>query len=263
MRWYSDLNLFQEDWFSELSSKHKVLWHYLSVSCNVAGIWSPNFKTASALTGEKFSDSDLKAFGARIRRLQSGKILLVGYATEQWGDLSSNQGIHKKILGLLKAEGLEISDLSVVYPHLYSATPEYTREGEGEREGVQKEKGYGEKETESSSKIPPPKEILVPFCEEHGVDPERFFDYYQTQGWCLANGRKMKDWESAVRQWARRGKSETNGHSFAKPNLSTHPGNPEWIGYKKDQVTEDQKAEFLRLKKQQEENRGHFTTAQH
>lgn len=36
------------------------------------------------------------------------------------------------------------------------------------------------------------------------VSPDAFIDHYAAQGWYLGNGRKMRDWTAAIRQWHRR-----------------------------------------------------------
>ena len=53
---------------------------------------------------------------------------------------------------------------------------------------------------------PPTPEEVRAYSEEQGlgIDPERFVDYYAAQGWRLSNGRAMKDWRAAARNWARR-----------------------------------------------------------
>lgn len=38
---------------------------------------------------------------------------------------------------------------------------------------------------------------------ETTVDPDKFFDYYEAQGWLLKNGLQMKDWKAAISQWER------------------------------------------------------------
>ena len=51
---------------------------------------------------------------------------------------------------------------------------------------------------------PPTIEQVIEYCNErqNGVDPERFFDYYTSNGWKVGkNG--MKDWKAAVRTWER------------------------------------------------------------
>ena len=46
------------------------------------------------------------------------------------------------------------------------------------------------------------------YCAErgNGLDAQRFVDYYERQGWKLANGRPMVDWKAAVRTWEQRDK---------------------------------------------------------
>lgn len=53
---------------------------------------------------------------------------------------------------------------------------------------------------------PPTPEEVRAYSEEQGLglDPERFVDYYAAQGWRLSNGRAMRDWRAAARNWARR-----------------------------------------------------------
>lgn len=38
------------------------------------------------------------------------------------------------------------------------------------------------------------------YTENLMVDPERFFDYYESQGWKVGRN-SMKDWKAAVRSW--------------------------------------------------------------
>ena len=44
------------------------------------------------------------------------------------------------------------------------------------------------------------------YAEAQGltVDAGRFMDYYTAQGWTLSNGRPLKDWRAALRNWGRR-----------------------------------------------------------
>ena len=50
--------------------------------------------------------------------------------------------------------------------------------------------------------IPPELEWVKEYCKERNnkVDPEKFFDFYESKGWKVGK-EKMKDWEASVRTW--------------------------------------------------------------
>lgn len=61
------------------------------------------------------------------------------------------------------------------------------------------------------NKMPPSIDDVEEYCKRrnNGIDAEEFVDYYAQQGWKLANGNPMKDWQAAVRTWEKRnGKKE-------------------------------------------------------
>jgi hypothetical protein len=55
--------------------------------------------------------------------------------------------------------------------------------------------------------IPPPIFLISKYCKERNneIDPEYFYDWYQTRGWKVGKD-KMKDWQSAIRTWEKRNK---------------------------------------------------------
>ena len=57
---------------------------------------------------------------------------------------------------------------------------------------------------------PPSVEDVREYCKEKGynVDPERFVDYYTSNGWKVGRN-PMKDWKAAARTWAK--KEKPNG----------------------------------------------------
>lgn len=69
----------------------------------------------------------------------------------------------------------------------------------------------GGKPKRSNVFIKPTLEQVTQYCAErkNSVDPEKFYDYYQTQGWKLANGNSMKDWQSAIRTWEKSAGTKT------------------------------------------------------
>ena len=48
-------------------------------------------------------------------------------------------------------------------------------------------------------------EEVEAYCKErgNGVDAQRFFDYYEANGWVQGKGKPIKDWKAAVRIWER------------------------------------------------------------
>lgn len=77
------------------------------------------------------------------------------------------------------------------------------------REEKGREHGREEKRTEekrvSSRFAPPTVDDVKAYCFERGnnVDPQRFIDYYQSNGWKVGKNQ-MKDWKAAVRTWEQR-----------------------------------------------------------
>lgn len=75
-----------------------------------------------------------------------------------------------------------------------------------------KKEGEIEKEYECTPQIPPKGtrftkpslEDVIGYCQERGgkVDPYRFYDYYEANGWRVGKN-PMKDWRAAVRNWER------------------------------------------------------------
>ena len=41
------------------------------------------------------------------------------------------------------------------------------------------------------------------YCEErkNGINPQRFINYYEANGWVQGKGKPIKDWKAAVRNW--------------------------------------------------------------
>lgn len=57
---------------------------------------------------------------------------------------------------------------------------------------------------------PPSISEVADYCREHSLsmDAERFVDYYTANGW-MAGRSRMRDWQAAARNWARREQPNT------------------------------------------------------
>ena len=67
---------------------------------------------------------------------------------------------------------------------------------------------------------PPTVDEVRAYCQDrqNGVDPQRFVDYYTSNGWMVGKN-KMKDWKAAVRTWEQKDKPQ--GRPVA--NKSSNP----------------------------------------
>jgi hypothetical protein len=62
---------------------------------------------------------------------------------------------------------------------------------------------------------PPTIQQVIDYCQQRrkGVDPQRWFDHYTSNGWKVGRN-SMKDWKAAVRNWEQNGvrNESTNGN---------------------------------------------------
>lgn len=51
----------------------------------------------------------------------------------------------------------------------------------------------------------PTRQEVVDYCAQRGsrIDAQRFYDFYEANGWVQGRGRPLKDWRAAVRTWER------------------------------------------------------------
>lgn len=51
--------------------------------------------------------------------------------------------------------------------------------------------------------VKPTVEEVRGYCNErkNGIDPQRFIDYYEANGWVQSRGTPIKDWKAALRTW--------------------------------------------------------------
>lgn len=87
----------------------------------------------------------------------------------------------------------------------------------------------------------PTLEEVTAYCQErkNSVDPQAFIAYYQTRGWELKGGAKMKDWKASVRYWERTEKKYSGGNPTDRRDQYTEQQNKEFDQYawNPDQIT--------------------------
>lgn len=137
---FVDSELWDKEWYMELSLKHKCFMRFLFDKCDASGVWSANWILATSYIGEKISEEDIKALGARVRKIGEKKYFLDDFISFQYGNLSPACKPHLKIIGLLEKHNID----SKGYPKGIETLEEKDKE---EYKEMEKDKGgLGEKE---------------------------------------------------------------------------------------------------------------------
>lgn len=95
--------------------------------------------------------------------------------------------------------------------------------GKGEEKGKEKEEVKEQliiKNTEKSKRfIPPTLQEVEDYCFErmNNISPQHFIDHYTSNGW-LVGKNKMKDWQSAIRNWERTNKQFNTNQNGTRKN---------------------------------------------
>ena len=68
--------------------------------------------------------------------------------------------------------------------------------------------------------VPPNLVDVAAYCQQrrNAVDPQRFIDYYEANGWVQGKGKPIRDWRAAVRTWEKG--SQQKRQYVQQPDLS-------------------------------------------
>lgn len=153
-----------------------------------------------------------------IEILDSGMIFMLDIQ-EYVGESSTEADRKRKYRAMIAEEsGKDDGHLS---GHISEKSPPYI-EIEPEINNKTEERDRTDKPPKRTHFIPPTVDEVRAYCQAHGyqVNPEYFVDYYTANGW-MAGKNKMKNWQSAVRNWNRR---EEEKKSPSKPKREPIPG---------------------------------------
>ena len=112
----------------------------------------------------------------------------------------------------LRTKKASLCDSSVT-----SCDTDIDRDIEIDIDGKKRKKDKADKAAHAHFVKPTVDEVRA-YCQERRncVDPERFVDYYEANGWKVGKS-SMKDWKATVRNW------EKNGYSNTRPKDSGFP----------------------------------------
>lgn len=104
---FTDTELYDKEWYMNLSCRLKCVVRYLFDKCDNAGVWTPNYTLAKIYVGESFTEEEiLRIDGGEQFEKFGEKILVTGFVEFQYGELSEKCNAHIPIIKKLKKYGL-------------------------------------------------------------------------------------------------------------------------------------------------------------
>ena len=112
---YTDNDKWDDPWFCSLSNDYKLLWIYVLDKCDHAGIYKVNPKNTEFALNCKFNwEEVVRVLDGRIEVLSSDKWFIPKFIHFQYGELDSNNRVHRSVLAMLEKEGSFKGRLRVV-----------------------------------------------------------------------------------------------------------------------------------------------------
>lgn len=117
----------------------------------------------------------------------------------------------------MNAKGSEVQPSAAKYSQSQPSDPPIHVQSMSNPCPIQSNESMADKPPTRHSFSPPSVDDVREYCREKGynVDPERFVDYYTSNGWKVGRN-PMKDWKAAVRSWNRK-EDVDNGKTESKP----------------------------------------------
>lgn len=107
----------KKPWFKKLSSKYKVIWDYLYLDCDCAGVWTIDIDLLCFQTNEKVTlDAILETFKEQVYQIDSNKLLLIPFYNDQYGHTKESFSAKRKATETLFLYGIDITNNRTVYP---------------------------------------------------------------------------------------------------------------------------------------------------
>ena len=104
---FTDIEIWDKEWFMQLTPTMKCLMKYLHDKCDASGCWKPNWKLASVHINEDVTESDLQNLPSdQYEILKNGKIFIPDFIKFQYGTLSDKSPAHKPIFIAIEKNNL-------------------------------------------------------------------------------------------------------------------------------------------------------------
>jgi len=110
----SDTNKYKKKFIRSLPGAYKLLWDYICLDCDHAGIWEVDFEVAQLRIGSDMLINEKKAI--ELFNAEENKIIVLNGGSKwfirpfidfQYGRLDPNNRVHSSVLRLLAREGIK------------------------------------------------------------------------------------------------------------------------------------------------------------
>jgi len=116
---FTEITIWEDDWFYELSPEYKLFWFYIKDNCDHAGIWKPKTRAFRAVTDIEIDlDKALSFFNLnkiRVRVIANGYWYLEDFFYFQYVKTSKAinlcSRVHKSIFDIYLKMGVPISSV--------------------------------------------------------------------------------------------------------------------------------------------------------
>jgi len=138
---FTDIEIWDKEWYMELTPKHKCLMKYIFDKCDACGCWKPNWKLASLHINDNVQLSDLSALPKdQYEVLESGKIFIPDFIKFQYGTLSKKSPAHNPIFIAIEKNNLLDRVFNRVSNTLQEEEEYKEKDKEEEKEIIQEKK---------------------------------------------------------------------------------------------------------------------------
>ena len=191
---FTDNQKWSKSWFMDLEIEDKLLWIYMTDSCDHAGVWEINWKLTSFMVGfqvAKLPDS----FEKQVYKINEKKYFIKDFIDFQYGQLSENNRAHNSVLTIL-------NKYMLIKQGAYMPLTSPFQGGKDK----DKDKDKDKVKDKDKFKKPSLNECILYFSDKKYVnskyEAERFYDFYESKGW-LVGKSKMKRWQNSAGNWNR------------------------------------------------------------
>lgn len=211
------------DWLetNSIASSAIALWHALMSIANKTR-WQPEFAVAMKVLIPKTGLKKDAIENARNILAQKGRI--------KWKSRDGNQSAVYEIIPFVT----EIPSQNAAQ-YAAQSTAQSPSQPPAQDTAINKQNNTKQDNDNSTCEdeqpvkkfIPPTIEEVQAYCvsRNNGIDAEHFVSHYKARDWILSNGKKMKDWKSAVITWEKNnakfngGKNASSGDTgYTSPN---------------------------------------------